>query len=81
MQTVPANPAIPDQDITAVILAGGKARRMGGEDKGLIELHGKPLLDYIIAGLRLQAGYIIVNANRGHRHAGGNYPACTCSTL
>lgn len=75
MQTVPANPAIPDQDITAVILAGGKARRMGGEDKGLIELHGKPLLDYIIAGLRPQAGYIIVNANRNlDRYREFGYP-------
>lgn len=52
------------EDITAVILAGGKARRMGGEDKGLIELHGRPLLDYIIAGLRPQVGTILVNANR-----------------
>jgi len=37
---------------------------MGGEDKGLVELHGRPLLDYIIAGLRPQVGHIIVNANR-----------------
>lgn len=52
------------EDITAVILAGGKARRMGGEDKGLIELNGRPLLDYIISGLRPQVGTILVNANR-----------------
>ena len=37
---------------------------MGGEDKGLIELHGRPLLDYIITGLRPQVGAILVNANR-----------------
>ena len=61
---MPVKSATPDPDITAVILAGGKARRMGGEDKGLIELNGRPLLDYIIAGLRPQAGHIIVNANR-----------------
>jgi len=54
----------PHHDITAVILAGGKARRMGGEDKGLIRLHGRPLIDYIIDGLRPQAGHLIINANR-----------------
>ena len=37
---------------------------MGGEDKGLIELNGRPLLDYIISGLRPQVGTILVNANR-----------------
>ena len=37
---------------------------MGGEDKGLIELNGRPLLDYIISGLRPQVGTIMVNANR-----------------
>lgn len=61
---MPLNPSTPVHDITAVILAGGRARRMGGEDKGLIELHGRPLLDYIIAGLRPQTGHILVNANR-----------------
>jgi molybdenum cofactor guanylyltransferase len=56
--------SLPRANITAVILAGGRARRMHGEDKGLIELLGRPLLDYIIADLRPQAGGILVNANR-----------------
>jgi len=30
--------------VTGVILAGGQARRLGGQDKGLIELAGKPLV-------------------------------------
>ena len=55
---------LPREDITAVILAGGRARRMHGEDKGLVELHGRPLLDYIIEGLRPQVDRILVNANR-----------------
>jgi molybdenum cofactor guanylyltransferase len=63
------------EDITAVILAGGKARRMDGEDKGLIELLGRPLLDYIIAGLRPQVGVILVNANRNlDRYRDFGYP-------
>jgi len=72
---MPVNSTTPDPEITAVILAGGKARRMGGEDKGLIELNGRPLLDYIIAGLRPQAGHIIVNANRNlDRYREFGYP-------
>jgi molybdopterin-guanine dinucleotide biosynthesis protein A len=63
------------EDITAVILAGGKARRMGGEDKGLIELNGRPLLDYIISGLHPQVGTILVNANRNlARYSEFGYP-------
>ena len=70
-----ADTTTPVQDITAVILAGGKARRMGGEDKGLIELHGRPLLDYIISGLRPQAGQLLVNANRNlERYRAFGYP-------
>jgi molybdenum cofactor guanylyltransferase len=55
---------LPREDITAVILAGGRARRMHGEDKGLVELLGRPMLDYIIAGLRPQVDRILVSANR-----------------
>lgn len=33
--------------ITGVVLAGGKARRMGGADKGLLELDGKPLWKHV----------------------------------
>jgi len=54
----------PTNDITGVILAGGKARRMGGEDKGLITLQDKPMIDYIIAALKPQVGNLIINANR-----------------
>lgn len=56
--------ATPIHDITAVILAGGKARRMDGEDKGLITLRGRPMIDYIITALQPQAGDIMINANR-----------------
>ena len=56
--------ATPANDITAVILAGGKARRMDGQDKGLITLHRRPMIDYIIRALQPQAGNILINANR-----------------
>jgi molybdenum cofactor guanylyltransferase len=48
---------------------------MGGEDKGLIELNGRPLLDYVIAGLRSRVGAILVNANRNlERYREFGYP-------
>lgn len=72
---MPAAPSIPVKDISAVILAGGRARRMAGEDKGLIELKGKPLLDHIITALRPQVGEILVNANRNlERYRAFGYP-------
>lgn len=72
---MPADTPIPVEDISAVILAGGRARRMDGEDKGLIELNGRPLLDYIISALRPQVGEILVNANRNlDRYCAFGYP-------
>ncbi|MFZ1536204.1 MAG: molybdenum cofactor guanylyltransferase MobA [Chromatiaceae bacterium] len=62
-------------DITGVILAGGRARRMGGQDKGLIPFGGQPLVAWIIAALRPQVGPILVNANRNtEAYAALGYP-------
>lgn len=52
------------KEITAVILAGGKARRMGGEDKGLVDLDGKPMIEYVIEAVQPQVGTLTINANR-----------------
>ncbi len=46
-----------------VILAGGRATRMGGGDKGLREIAGRTLLDRVIARLRPQVGGMALNAN------------------
>ena len=54
----------PLDDITAAVLAGGRARRMGGKDKGLVEVAGLPMVAHTIEALRSQAVEIIVNANR-----------------
>jgi len=51
-------------NLTAVILAGGRARRMGGIDKGLIPVCGRPMIEHVLDALRDQAGTIIINANR-----------------
>ncbi|MGF1771601.1 molybdenum cofactor guanylyltransferase MobA [Vibrio wakamikoensis] len=47
-----------------VILAGGQASRMGGNDKGLIEFNGKPLIEHVIERLSAQTNNITINANR-----------------
>ncbi len=57
-------PSYPKDRITGVVLAGGRARRMHGEDKGLISLNGKPMVEYIINGLRPQVATLLINANR-----------------
>ena len=55
---------LPREEITGVILAGGKGRRMGGEDKGLLELDGTPLVKRITELLQPQVGSLMINANR-----------------
>ncbi len=50
--------------VTGVIVSGGKARRMGGQDKGLVELSGKPMIEYVIETIKPQVNSIIINANR-----------------
>lgn len=52
------------KQITGLILAGGRAQRMGGIDKGLILFHGKPLVELAISRLKPQVSTILINANR-----------------
>jgi molybdopterin-guanine dinucleotide biosynthesis protein A len=50
-------------DTLAVVLAGGLARRMGGGDKPLRLLAGRPLLDHVLERLRPQVPSVVLNAN------------------
>jgi len=50
--------------ISGIILAGGLARRMQGQDKGLTLLDGKPMIEYVIAAMRSQVDELMINANR-----------------
>ncbi|WP_316015801.1 molybdenum cofactor guanylyltransferase MobA [Roseobacter sp. HKCCA0434] len=49
--------------IAGVILAGGEARRMGGGDKGLLDLGGRPILAHVIERLAPQVAALALNAN------------------
>lgn len=55
---------IQNSDITAVILAGGQGRRMGGQDKGLIDFGGRMMIEILIEHLRQQKVEVMINANR-----------------
>ncbi|HEX5538704.1 MAG TPA: molybdenum cofactor guanylyltransferase MobA [Methylophilaceae bacterium] len=50
--------------VTGVILAGGKSRRMGGVDKGLMHFLGKPMVAHVVQRLAPQVDEILINANR-----------------
>lgn len=51
-------------NVTGIILAGGEGRRMGGEDKGWLEVDGLPLIKRAISRLAPQVNEIIISANR-----------------
>jgi molybdopterin-guanine dinucleotide biosynthesis protein A len=50
--------------ITGVVLAGGLGRRMGGVDKGLRELRGRPLVAWVIERMAPQVDELLINANQ-----------------
>jgi molybdopterin-guanine dinucleotide biosynthesis protein A len=52
------------QDITGLVLAGGRGSRMGGVDKGLQNHLGLPLALHALLRLQTQVGHLMLNANR-----------------
>lgn len=52
------------EEISGVILAGGRGSRMGGKDKGLMPIAGKALYQYVMARLQPQVSSIVISANR-----------------
>ncbi len=51
------------ETVSGVLMAGGQSRRMGGGDKCLRALAGKPILAHVIARARSQVGPLLLNAN------------------
>ena len=68
----------PKQAISGVVLAGGRATRMGGEDKGLVEVAGRPMVEYVAECLRGQSAEILVTANRNLQRYG---ELCDCPVV
>ena len=52
------------ESVTGVILAGGRAIRMGGEDKGLVLLRDRPMIQWGLDRLSPQVSTILISANR-----------------
>jgi molybdopterin-guanine dinucleotide biosynthesis protein A len=53
--------------VIGVVLAGGKARRMGGRDKGLLRLNDQTLMSRVVARLIGQVDDVVINANGDRR--------------
>lgn len=61
--------------LSGLILAGGRATRMGGIDKGLVAFDGNCLIEHAIARLRPQVARIVISANRNiERYARYGWP-------
>ena len=50
--------------VTGIVLAGGQGRRMGGVDKGLQPLRGRPMVAWVIERFAPQVDEILINANQ-----------------
>jgi molybdopterin-guanine dinucleotide biosynthesis protein A len=62
-------------DIVFLLLAGGQSRRMGGGDKNLLELAGKPLMAHVIDRVVPDDAILVINANGdASRYAQFNLP-------
>ena len=63
------------EDVTGLVLAGGRGSRMGGLDKGLQSLHGQALALHCARRLAPQVGALAINANRHHpQYASWSWP-------
>jgi molybdopterin-guanine dinucleotide biosynthesis protein A len=50
--------------VTGVVLAGGQGRRMGTVDKGLVLLHGRPMVQHALERFAPQVDEVLINANQ-----------------
>ncbi len=57
---------IPREQIAGLVLAGGRATRMGGVDKGLQVFLDEPMVAHVMRRLQPQVGQLMINANRHH---------------
>ena len=64
--------------VSGIVLAGGQGRRMGGVDKGLVHLRGKPMVAWVLERLAPQVGELLINANQNlEQYRDFGYPVVT----
>lgn len=64
IESIVTPPSDNERPLAAVVLCGGQARRMGGQDKGLIMLGGKTLAARVLDRVKPSVSAVIINANR-----------------
>ena len=52
------------EEITAIVLCGGSGVRLGGTDKPLTQVHGRPLVEYVLRALEPQVGAFVLAVGR-----------------
>ena len=57
-------PVSSPKNCSAIVLAGGRSSRLGGRDKALEELAGRPLIAHVLERLQPQVDDIVINCNR-----------------
>lgn len=55
---------MPPIPCSAIVLAGGRATRLGGIDKALVSFAGRPLISHVLERLTPQVDDIVINCNR-----------------
>ena len=63
---MPSMPPLPK--LSALILAGGEGRRVGGLDKGLLVVDGRPMIEHVLTRLPAQVIDRVVSCNRNQMH-------------
>lgn len=64
MTSASGNPLSARSAITTVILAGGRGRRLGGLDKGLVPIAGHRMIEHVLGALADQVAEVVISANR-----------------
>ena len=69
------------QAVTGMVLAGGRGSRMGGVDKGLVELRGHLMIEWVVERLAPQVTQVFINVNRSNdQYAELGYPIIADAT-
>lgn len=63
------------EEITAIILCGGSGTRLGGADKPLVPVHGRPLVEHVIRALAPQvSGFVLACSRDAKRYEALGHP-------